>query len=175
MNNVVSPVAFLESVLTEAELWAMEASRDSDKFVPTGAHWQWKCNDHDLVAIMDPNTDEFLSSGSCDCFTFSLRSKEEFKSSHSAGTLPIFSIHSAEEVPVAVGAHVTRNDPSSVMRRIEKTRQLLGEHAVRDGRCRVCTAHANGGWARFKAPCPTVFLIAESWGWDGPWELNSPA
>lgn len=56
--------------------------------------------------------------------------------------------------------HIAEHDPARVLREVEAKRGLLAEHTPRDGRCRVCAAHANGQWTRFRAPCTTLRLLA---------------
>lgn len=51
-------------------------------------------------------------------------------------------------------------DPHHHLREIDAKRAVLTEHAIRDGRCRVCAARANGNWTRFRAPCNTLRLLA---------------
>lgn len=54
-------------------------------------------------------------------------------------------------------------DPHQVLRQIARNRKILEEHRPPRGftdRCRVCTAVANNIPTRFRAPCPTVRLLA---------------
>lgn len=46
------------------------------------------------------------------------------------------------------------------LREIEAKRGILAEHSPRDGRCRVCAAHAHDSWTRFRAPCATLRWLA---------------
>lgn len=64
------------------------------------------------------------------------------------------------ECDTANADHIARHDPERVLCEIKAKRQLLAEHAPRDGRCRVCAAHAYDSWTRFRAPCPTLRLLA---------------
>lgn len=72
-------------------------------------------------------------------------------------------------------AHVLRNDPASVLRRIAADRKILAEHApgdnesgVYDSECRTCWGpdSARGECVQAKPyPCTTVRNMAEGWGW----------
>lgn len=61
---------------------------------------------------------------------------------------------------LADAQHIAEWGPARVLREVDAKRGLLAEHAPRDGCCRVCTAHANGQWTRFRAPCTTLRLLA---------------
>jgi hypothetical protein len=56
--------------------------------------------------------------------------------------------------------HIARHDPVRVLADVSAKRQILNEHRVIDGRCHVCTAIHDGHARRFRAPCPTLRLLA---------------
>lgn len=114
---------FIGARLDEDELWALEASRDSDDFVPTGAHWQWVETEDDHVLTPDPGVSEFLdvSDGA------SLRSVEEFPTSLVCD-LPMFAIHDVDEIRSAVAGHIARWDPARVLAEIAVKREITSAH-----------------------------------------------
>lgn len=49
---------------------------------------------------------------------------------------------------------------------VDAKRQIIAEHRVIDDRCHVCTAiHREGQARRFRAPCPTLRLLATPYAW----------
>ena len=72
-------------------------------------------------------------------------------------------------------AHIVLHDPAAVLRRIAADRELLDLHADDGyGECKTCsvpdgTVEVNGieyeMLAHAPAPCATVRLLAEGWGW----------
>jgi hypothetical protein len=61
-------------------------------------------------------------------------------------------------------------EPEAVARRVAADRELLTEHAERQGECRVCAAEGEAGGTTFLGnvpwPCRTVLLLAKAWGWE---------
>lgn len=113
--------AFIEARCDEDELWALEASREDDNSVPTGAHWQW-LTENDEVIEPDPLTMEYMDD---DESYASLRSTEHFPGRY--GELPLFAIHSAEQVRVTVGGHIIRHDPARALRDVAAKRSRAKE------------------------------------------------
>jgi hypothetical protein len=103
-------------------LWATEASRRGGAPSPdmvelpvvTGAHWQWESPEDDSVITPNPGRSQFV--GGPDEFRVSLRSRETWPTRNGTGPLPQFAVPNAEEVPSAVGGHIIRHDPASVIR-----------------------------------------------------------
>lgn len=66
--------------------------------------------------------------------------------------------------------HIARHDPARTLREVEAKRAILAEHGPANGRrdadrCRVCTAITHTGMGhtdarRFRAPCPTLLILA---------------
>ena len=111
--------AFVQARCDEDELWAVEASRDCDRAVPSGAHWKW-FTENDQAVEPDPLTMEYVDD---DERYASLRSVERFPGRY--GELPLFAIHSAEEVKVPVGGHIIRHDPARVLAEVEAKRSRV--------------------------------------------------
>ena len=73
-------------------------------------------------------------------------------------------VHSADRK--ADARHIARFDPARVLREVAAKRAIIAEHGPsrQDGsRCRVCTAIADGGATRFRAPCPTLRHLAAAY------------
>ena len=108
------------------------------------------------------------------------RAGETFRQIGETGVIVATEGDRAEECASAnwagIAEHIVRHDPARVLREVEAKRETLREHEIRDGRCRVCTAHANGGWRRFRAPCPTLRLLALPYadheGYREEWRLT---
>jgi hypothetical protein len=168
-------VVFLRQAHVRAELWATDASRNGESLVVEGGeHWHWECSGHDYEAVPRPGLDEHLSTGQCDCWAMSLRSREEYANRFVSGTLPHIMLR-AEEVPPAVAGHIALHDPASVLRRVAAERELLAEHQSTSGlgyvgrdyteMDSVCTSCGTAGEYAVPWPCRTVLLLAEAWGW----------
>lgn len=130
--RVKAMAAFVQARCDEDEQWATEASRDGDRFVSTGAHWQW-FTENDEVIEPDPPTMEYVDD---DERYASLRSVEHFphhlndhpKLRGRVGSdLPMFAIHNAEEVKIAVGGHIIRHDPARALREVAAKRSRVKE------------------------------------------------
>ena len=117
--RIKTMAAFVQARCDEDQLWAVEASRDGDQSVPTGAHWKW-FTENDQVVEPDPLTMEYVDD---DEPYASLRSVERFSSRY--GELPLFAIHSAEEVKVTVGGHIVRHDPARVLAEVAAKRSRV--------------------------------------------------
>ncbi|MFE2486039.1 DUF6221 family protein [Streptomyces mirabilis] len=78
--------------------------------------------------------------------------------------------------------HIARHDPAAVLRRIDRDRKILAEHADNGyGECKTCsipdgTVEVNGieyeMLAHAPSPCTTVRNLAEGWGWTEEAETN---
>ncbi len=144
--------AWLRRQFDEDALWAVEASRDGDNPVPEGgAHWQWVGAENDAVIEPDPLVTEFVDD---DHRWVSLRSVERYPSSYSDDGLPQFAIHSAAQVPAAVGGHILRHDPAWVLADVAVKRAILDEHRCDNGDSAVC-----GRCTPAPYPCRTVKLL----------------
>jgi hypothetical protein len=80
---------------------------------------------------------------------------------------PDYQTYGSEELSAAE-AYLKRFRPLRALREVEAMRAILAEHGPARGgrdadRCRVCTAIADSGATRFRAPCPTLVFLAAIW------------
>jgi hypothetical protein len=129
---------FLCGCISEDEMWAREASRDSHGLIPTGAHWRWVDGDDDTVIPIDPNAGEHAE---FDGQYAHLRSVEElhYDFGRRQGTSSQVALGYVEELPTVPAGHIMRHDPARVLadctsRRAVIERILSEEHyACEDG------------------------------------------
>jgi hypothetical protein len=119
----------LIEALDAAEVIAQESSRDlfGEGRTVTGEHWRWECSNCDTpIEISDVVLlDELLQCPSCESVGVGLRSIEEYRSTVSSRGLAHLVTHSCEEIRPVDALHIARWDPSTVLRLIERDRQLL--------------------------------------------------
>lgn len=119
-------VQWLRAQLDTDALWATEASRPHGQAAHEGGvHWQWVEPETDTPVTADPSHAEYLTDEAGN-FRFSLRSVEKFPREH-VRPLPLFALHSVEEIPVAVAGHIVEWDPARVLREIDSKRRMLDE------------------------------------------------
>jgi hypothetical protein len=113
--------------LDATEQWALEISRNRHGAVtPGGEHWNWVCDDHDIVAVPQPGIDLLLETGECDCFRVSLRSLEEYVDEKSSDSRPLpHFVLSGEEIPSIVAGYLLRYEPARVLADVARQRQML--------------------------------------------------
>lgn len=147
-------VAFLRARLDEDCLWATEASRcDGERTAEGGVHWQWVAKSNDQEVTPDPSREEWV--GEIAEEAVSLRSCETWPRRH-VGDLPQFAIHTAEDVPSAVGGHIIRHDPARVLREVEAKRVLLADYE----RFVAERRRMMGGWDSYPEPSPVLLAFA---------------
>jgi hypothetical protein len=115
--------------LDATEQWALEVSRNErGEVTPGGEHWQWVCDEHDVVATPQPGVDELLETDECGngCYRFSLRSVETYVDTDSMypSPLPHF-VLTTEEVPSVVAGYLLRFPPARVLADVARDRNML--------------------------------------------------
>ena len=115
--------------LDATEQWALEVSRNEHgEVMPDGEHWQWVCDEHDVVAMPQPGVAELLETGECGngCYRFSLRSVEKYVDTDSMypSPLPHF-VLTTEEVPSVVAGYLLLHPPARVLAHVARDRAML--------------------------------------------------
>lgn len=111
--------AFILDRLDEIEAIALAAATRN------GAEdWCWYDNETDAALVPDPLTEETLCVGVEGGFRVSLRSIADFPSEH-VGSLPVFALPVAEDVPATTALHIVTHDPAYVLADVAAKRQIL--------------------------------------------------
>lgn len=118
-------VMWLRAQLDDDERWAQEASRDRDRYTPTGEHWRWECEATDTPATVDPMLGEYVEG--VDGAPVGLRSIEGYPSTWGA-TLYHLVIRGQDELPAAAAGHIARHDPARVLAEVDAKRRILDEY-----------------------------------------------
>lgn len=111
--------AFIFARLDEIETIARAAAqRDGAE------QWSWYDRETDVALVPDPFTEETLNDGVEGGYQVALRSTAAFPSEY-GGSLPVFALGYAEEVPATTALHIATHDPAYVLADIDTKRQIL--------------------------------------------------